>query len=287
MLKSELIIQKNTIERDIIEYIDSLVVTNSQVKKAIKYSITSGGKRLRPVLVTEFCKAVGGSYDQAKNFAIAVELIHTYSLIHDDLPCMDNDDFRRGREACHKKYGEAIALLAGDAMIGYAFGCIAESSVDNDCKLEAIRLMSREIGIDGMIGGQEKDISVIVPDTIEQIEEINYKKTAKLIILSCKLGLLASGEKNLQPAEEYGKYIGLAFQIIDDILDKKGDQELIGKPVGSDEKNNKFKITDLLGIEQSYVLAQRYTTKAKMAIINYKNNERLIEITKKLLSRER
>ena len=240
------------------------------VTDAMKYSVKNGGKRIRPFLTLEFAKACNGNLNVALDFGCAVEMIHTYSLIHDDLPCMDNDDMRRGKPSCHKAFGEANALLAGDALLTEAFALLIESNCDNDIPNEnivnAVWFLSHLSGISGMIGGQTLDLEFEeTKPTVEQILKMYTLKTGALIASSCVLGCLSAKEYNQQKidsATKYAENLGLAFQIQDDILDITSDEVTLGKPVGSDEKNDKSTIVKFFGLEKAKEMVNEYTQKA-------------------------
>jgi geranylgeranyl diphosphate synthase type II len=231
---------------------------------SMRYSLLAGGKRLRPVFVFDFCRMAGGCWPDATPFAAAVEMIHTYSLIHDDLPSMDNDDFRRGRPTNHKVYGEAMAILAGDAMLTSAFGHIADApNLSADAKLRAVSYLSRCAGETGMVGGQVLDIMAEQRECTEQeILNIQNRKTGALIKAACVLGVMAANGTAEQEfaAMEFADHLGLAFQIRDDMLDVIGTREEMGKGVGTDESKNTF--VRLYGLERCEELVQRYTSVA-------------------------
>lgn len=257
---------------------------------AMHYSLSNGGKRIRPILMLEFCKMCGGKTEDALYTACALESIHTFSLIHDDLPCMDNDDLRRGKPSCHKAYGEDIALLAGDALAIDAFAKITETtSVPSDRVLRVVKEIASAAGFAGMGGGQLLDLEneEISPDV--QRLKLTYKlKTGKLIAAACKCGAILAGadEEKIALAENYGYDLGLAFQIIDDILDIEGDEALLGKPIGSDTQQNKTTYVTLYGLEKAKETASIITNRAIDALNNFENNEYLIELTKKMLIRK-
>ncbi len=264
---------------------------NSLVGEAMEYSLSAGGKRIRPMLTLAFCEMLGGVKEKALHFACAVEMIHTYSLIHDDLPCMDDDDLRRGRPSCHKKFGEATALLAGDGLLTLAFNMIAKADLQNNAKVKALGILSEKAGILGMIGGQELDIknenNPLV--TAEDLLEIYKGKTSALLEAACMLGVVATGNYNdleLKPAKEYGYNLGVAFQIIDDILDVTSTEEELGKPIGSDEDNNKVTFVSIYGVKEANEFATAYSENALDILKNYKNNEFLMDLTNKLLNRK-
>lgn len=238
------------------------------VHEAMKYSLSIGGKRIRPMLVLEFCRLCGGDVKKALPVACAIEMIHTYSLIHDDLPCMDNDDFRRGMPSCHIKYGEEYALLAGDGLLTRAFGAVADSDFAKENPVEALKiisLMSSLSGANGMIGGQVVDlINEEKSAPIEVMETMDRLKTGALIKCSALMGCICAGanEDYMNAACEYAEKIGHAFQIVDDILDVTGDEKELGKPVGSDKVSCKSTYVTLLGLERAQQYADRLTQEA-------------------------
>ena len=243
---------------------------------SMRYSLEAGGKRVRPTLVLEFNALCGGNAENALPFACAVEMIHTYSLIHDDLPCMDDDDLRRGKPSNHKAFGEDTALLAGDALLTLAFETIsgeeaAAKAGDNACRRAALTL-AKYAGCVGMVGGQVIDLmSENTNAPIEVVRELVYKKTACLIKAACELGCLSAnaGEKQIEAASLYGESIGLAFQIQDDILDCTSTDEELGKPVGSDEENQKSTFVSLLGIEECRKIVNELTAQALGALDSF------------------
>ena len=227
---------------------------------AMNYSLQAGGKRLRPVMAFEFCRMCGADWRNAAPLAAAVEMIHTYSLIHDDLPCMDNDDFRRGKPTNHKVYGEAMAVLAGDALLTDAFCVAATAKLQGPAMADAIGILSECAGSLGMVGGQVLDIlSEDRQLTEQEVLDIQSRKTGALIRAACALGALAGGanEQQFDAACRFAAALGLAFQIRDDMLDVIGTQEEMGKGVGTDEKKNTF--VRLYGLDRCEKLVQRYT----------------------------
>ncbi len=242
------------------------------VSDAMKYSLGIGGKRIRPVLLLEFCRVCGGDTEKALPFAVALEMIHTYSLIHDDLPCMDDDDMRRGMPSCHIKYGEEYALLAGDALLTRAFGVIAESELAKEnplCAVNAVSVLSEFAGVNGMIGGQTVDLkNEGRKASLETLEIMDSLKTGALIVSAAKLGCLAANADELQTgaAVTFCEKIGHAFQIVDDILDVVGDEKELGKPIGSDSQSDKSTYVSLLGLEKSREYADRLTKEAIEAL---------------------
>ncbi len=239
----------------------------SELVASAEYSLLAGGKRLRPFLCMYFCYLCGKDARTATPLAIALEMIHTYSLIHDDLPCMDNDDLRRGRPTNHKVYGEATALLAGDALLTEAFNVIASSELCDASKVQAIKILSEKAGMLGMIGGQEIDLkSEGKRISLETLYALQGKKTGMLFEAACQLGCIAAGcyeDKKFKAASEFAKAFGIAFQITDDILDVTGSSEELGKNINSDEKSEKSTTVSHLGLEGARLEAERYTDKAK------------------------
>jgi len=259
---------------------------------AMNYSLEAGGKRIRPVLVYAFCEAMGGDYHDAAAPASAIEMIHTFSLIHDDLPAMDNDDFRRGKPSCHKAFGEAAAILAGDALSILPFEIISEDTrLSDKQKVEIIRLLAKAAGRNGMIGGQVIDIENEHRHDVDEdnLRNMYGRKTGELIAVSCVMGCICAGASAevLEAAEEYAFKLGLAFQIIDDILDVTSSSEVLGKPVGSDEQENKTTFVTLYGVEKALEIASEITEEAMEILNSLENNEFLRELTEMLLKRKK
>ena len=261
------------------------------VMDAERYSLLGGGKRIRPFLVNEFCRALGGDIEASMPLACALEMIHTYSLIHDDLPCMDDDDMRRGKPSNHKKFGYANALLAGDALLTRAFETVASAeSLSPMAKAEAVRLLARAAGDRGMIGGQVIDLdSENKSISFEKLLKLHSLKTGALISAACVLGALAAGVRLSDPQMErvvtYAENIGLAFQIVDDILDCTGDAATLGKNVGMDAERQKNTFTSFFTVEEAQFYADRLTTEAVTAIRKYPNSEALCAIAEWLSKR--
>lgn len=257
---------------------------------AMRYSTMIGGKRIRPVLVLEFCRVCGGDPDHALDLACALEMIHTSSLIHDDMPCMDNDDMRRGQPSCHRKFGENTALLAGDALEAYAFEVAAGADLPAKAVVEAVKLLAKATGPYGMLGGQIMDVENESRDDValDRLEATHRKKTGALIRVACELGCIAAGaSKELRKAAvEYGTNLGLAFQVCDDILDVTGNEQLLGKPVGSDEEEEKATYVTLLGLDGAKQTAKDYTDRAYQALEAFDENGFLRDLTESLLTRE-
>ena len=259
---------------------------------AMNYSLEAGGKRIRPVLVYAFCEALGGAIETAVAPACAIEMIHTFSLIHDDLPAMDNDDFRRGNPACHKQFGEALAILAGDALSVLPYEIIADSKeLSSDQKVMIISILANSVGREGMIGGQAIDIeSENRTDIDEEVLRHMYRcKTGQLIAVSCVMGAICAdaGNETIRAAAEYGLRLGLAFQIIDDILDVTGDEKELGKPVGSDKQENKTTFVTIYGLEKARELADKATAEAVEWLDSVGDSEFLRELTENLLNRRK
>lgn len=262
------------------------------IHEAMAYSVFAGGKRFRPILCLAACEAVCGDRQPALDAACALECIHTYSLIHDDLPGMDNDDYRRGKLTNHRVFGEGMAILAGDALLTYAFELLAGLTEQHDAQqvVQIMQEVSRASGTAGMIGGQVVDIiSEQVAPSKELLHYIHNHKTGALIVASVRVGAILGGANAQQLAAltTYAHQLGLAFQITDDILDVVGDETKIGKPVGSDEKNQKATFPSLFGLAQSRQMAQEAVTTAIAALASFgSRGDLLAELARYLLSRE-
>lgn len=282
--------------REYREYVESYLkehydALNDQPQKllfdAMQYSLTAGGKRLRPILAFEFCRICGRDWKEAAPFAAAIEMIHTYSLIHDDLPCMDNDDYRRGRLTNHKVYGEGMAVLAGDALLTDAFGIAASAQLpDPGDMATAIGVLSECAGSLGMVGGQVLDIMSEERELTEQeVLDIQNRKTGCLISAACALGVIAGGgsEKQYDAACQFAAGLGLAFQIRDDMLDVIGTLEELGKATGVDTQKNTF--VKLYGLERCEELVASYTNYAIDALNSFSDTAFLKELAKSLTER--
>ena len=262
------------------------------LKDAMNYSLQAGGKRIRPSLLLEFYRILGGEPNDALNFACAVEMIHTYSLIHDDLPCMDDDDYRRGKPSCHIAFGQANALLAGDALLTLAFETAADyrENIDPKSASAAIKLIANAAGMENMVGGQVLDLSSEgTKISLEQLEEIQRGKTVALLKVNASVAATLAGvdSKTRCALEDYAVYIGRAFQIRDDILDIISTEQELGKPIGSDMDNDKNTYVSLLGLDQSQKLVQSYTLKAIESIKRVSDDcENLINLANSLASRK-
>lgn len=259
---------------------------------AMEYSLCAGGKRIRPLLVLEFCRICGGNYEKYIDIACCIELIHTFSLIHDDLPCMDNDDFRRGRPSCHKAFPEAVALLAGDALNTLPFEIISDKALNGEISFETsvklINIISKAVGVNGMIGGQVIDMEAEKRAvSIDELNTLQSLKTGALIKAACCMGCVLAGRDDMQKyASEYADAVGRAFQIVDDILDVEGSFELLGKPIGSDESSVKSTYVTLMGLEKSKEISKKLTDKAVEILNDFNDSEFLKELTRYLLVRK-
>lgn len=238
---------------------------------AMRYSLLAGGKRIRPILTLKFCEAAGGDMEQALPLACAVEMLHTYSLIHDDLPCMDNDDLRRGKPTNHKVFGEYTATLAGDALQAAAFQTILSAPLPAEVVVSAALELSRAAGADGMCGGQQLDMEgEQISFLLNQVAHMNRLKTGCLLRAACVIGVLAAGVRETDPraaaAAEYAEAIGLAFQVRDDMLNQTATAAEMGKPVGNDRQSNKSTYVSLQGLETCAAVIREKTEEAKKAL---------------------
>lgn len=258
-----------------------------RLQEAMRYSILGGGKRIRPVLTLEFARLGGIDWHLALPYACALELVHNYSLIHDDLPCMDDDDLRRGKPTCHKAYGETLAVLAGDALQPEAFRLIAQApGLSAESRIAAAEVLAKAAGADGMVGGQVLDTLCHVTDEAG-LTQLNRLKTCAMISAAAELGCVAAGldgEKRRQ-AREFGDGLGLAFQIRDDILDVTGSEDVFGKPIGSDEEEGKTTFVNLKGLEECQREVERQTARAKAAIAGWPGCEFLMELADRMVKR--
>ena len=267
------------------------------VKEAMNYSVLAGGKRLRPMLMKETYELFGGNQTEIEPFMAAIEMIHTYSLVHDDLPCMDNDEYRRGRKTTHAVYGEGMAVLAGDALLNYAFETACKSFAISDDPLKvgrALTILAGKSGIYGMIGGQTADILAESYKENQITEElllyIHENKTAALIENAMMVGAILAGanQESINIVEKIGYNIGIAFQIQDDILDITGTLEELGKPIGSDIKNNKVTYVTLNGMDQSIKDVDKLSNEAVSLLEQLTSeNEFLKELIIHLINRKK
>ncbi len=260
-------------------------VRAGQMSEAMAYSLLGGGKRIRAFLAVEFCKMFGGSSDDAEAYASAVEMVHAYSLVHDDLPCMDNDDMRRGKPSCHIAYGETVALLAGDALLTLAFETVADGKHN---VREALKVLAENAGALGMCRGQEIDLSCECED-YASLEDLHNRKTGALINAAATLGYLASGaeitEENLALIREYALSVGLAFQIIDDLLDVRSTAEELGKPIGSDSKNGKKTVLTYMSEKKAEEIAVALSKRASQIFKDFENSDIVCRLPMYLLER--
>ncbi|MDF2960016.1 MAG: polyprenyl synthetase [Paenibacillus sp.] len=283
------------IEAELLESLPGIWSIPETLRESMMYSLMAGGKRLRPTLVLATVEALRGSTEAAMPVACAIEMIHTYSLIHDDLPAMDNDDYRRGKLTNHKVYGDAMAILAGDALLTHAFYSIVQSyrafEVPAEQIVEIVEDLSKLAGASGMVGGQAADMQGEQGITkLEELEYIHLHKTSDLIVFSLKAGghLAGATPKQLQALEKFGYNIGLAFQIQDDILDLIGDENKIGKPLKSDEKQQKVTYPYFVGIEASQEKIRELTEQGKQAIAGarFPYPDRLLQLADFLTQRD-
>ena len=283
-----------TIEQVLPAYLPQADGLRDPVIEAMTYACAAGGKRIRPVLTMEFCRLTCGETARALPFAAAVEMIHSYSLIHDDLPCMDNSPMRRGKPAVHMAFGENMAVLAGDALLNRAFEILLRPSecgaVTAKQTLAAASALAEAAGIAGMVGGQTIDLRYEgQPVDLSLLETLQRGKTAALLIASCVMGAIIGGgtPEQIEAARQYGENIGLCFQIVDDILDVTSTPEQMGKPTGSDAQNQKATYVSLLGIEEATKLAQQRTAAAIEALSPYgRDKDGLCSLAQALLRRD-
>lgn len=260
---------KNLVDSKLSEFFNPSGMSYDGLLESMHYSLTAGGKRIRPTLVLEFCRISGGDVEKALPVACAIEMLHTYSLIHDDLPCMDNDDLRRGKPTNHVVYGECTATLAGDALQAEAFGMIARSELPAENKIACVEILADAVGSDGMCAGQYLDmVGESKRLTEEELDDINSRKTGALLIAACRMGVAAAGGSGemLEAAAHYGACVGAAFQIRDDILDVISTSEELGKPIGSDAQEHKNTYMALLGESKCMEMIEKLTNQAKSAL---------------------
>ena len=273
-------------------YLQTLFAEDAPQKQlfdAMRYSLLAGGKRIRPILVLEFCRICGGETEKALPFAAAIEMVHTYSLIHDDLPCMDNDDLRRGRPTNHKVYGETLAVLAGDAMQPEAFRLILQArGLSADNRIEAALLLAKACGADGMVAGQVLDTLYGI-QTEEQLKAMYRLKTGVMISGAAELGCVAADMPADMRAQavEFADQLGLAFQIRDDMLDVVGDEQVFGKPIGSDKEEGKITYVDVDGLEGCARAVEACTRKAKDAVAQWPDHDFLFALADQLVDRNK
>jgi len=281
----------NTYVAAVETYLDGCFTDGSQPQQrlfeAMRYSLLAGGKRIRPVLVLEFCRLCGGDWKKALPFAAAIEMVHTYSLIHDDLPCMDNDDYRRGRLTNHKVFGEAEAILAGDALLTAAFDTAAHADASAEARVAVIGILASCAGEKGMVGGQILDMEGEKKQLDERgVHDIHSRKTGALIAAACRMGVAAANgtAEQLDAADRYAQAVGLAFQIRDDMLDVLGDAAKLGKATHADGSKNTF--VSVYGLEVCGSLIAEENRKALAALETFEDTQFLKELTDRLASRE-
>lgn len=268
---------------------DAFLPEESEVCRAARYSLLGGGKRIRAVLVLAVCDMLNGDAAAAEQFAAAVEMLHCYSLIHDDLPCMDNDDLRRGKPTNHKVYGETLAVLAGDALQPEAYRLILTApGLDESRRAACGRILAEVSGADGMVAGQVLD-TLHAPKTEAEVTEVHRLKTGAMIAGACRLGVAAAGGSGglMAAAETYAQELGLAFQIRDDMLDVCGDAAEFGKPIGSDKEEGKVTFMDLLGLEGCGRAVRAHTEAAKAAVADWDTDGILAALADSLAERNK
>jgi geranylgeranyl diphosphate synthase type II len=283
-LKAYLQDRRNIVEEALLRYLTPQSNIPADIYKAVHYSVFAGGKRIRPILCLAAVDAVGGNLAPAMPVACALELIHTYSLIHDDLPAMDNDDFRRGKPTSHKVFGEAMAILAGDALLTEAFVLLSRAEKERlpvQRRLSVIQEIAQAAGISGMVGGQALDVlsEKSMPDE-NSLGDIHRRKTGALIVAAVKAGaiLFNAPKDKVQALSQYGTNIGMAFQIADDILNVEGDRKLMGKETGSDAVHGKLTYPSLLGLDASKERLKKYVDTAIESISNFDERARPLRI---------
>lgn len=270
---------KNLVDLKLSEFFNPSGLSYDGLLESMHYSLTAGGKRIRPTLVLEFCRISGGDIEKALPVACAIEMLHTYSLIHDDLPCMDNDDLRRGKPTNHVVYGECTATLAGDALQAEAFGTIARSELPAENKIACVEILADAVGSDGMCAGQYLDmVGESKQLTEDELDDINSRKTGALLIAACRMGVAAAGGSGemLEAAAHYGACVGAAFQIRDDILDVISTSEELGKPIGSDAQEHKNTYMALLGESKCMEMVEKLTNQAKSALCGTFNDTKFL-----------
>lgn len=268
-LDDELRVVVESVDRALLARVTGLKSAPARLVEAMRYSIESGGKRLRPALVLWSCEACGGDASKALSAALAIECVHTFSLIHDDLPAIDNDDLRRGRPTNHRVFGESTAILAGDALVALAFEILADEPWDAATAAAMTLELSRAMGAEGMIGGELADIEGESSAPSESlVRQIHEAKTARLIQCACRLGALAAGAAtdDMNSLSDYGRHLGLAFQVADDLLDETGVEGRVGKRIGKDSAAGKQTYPRAMGIDASRQIAVELSRRAVAAV---------------------
>ena len=281
---------KKYVDAKLSEYFKPSGLSYDGLLESMHYSLTAGGKRIRPMLVLEFCRISGGNIEKTLPVACAIEMLHTYSLIHDDLPCMDNDALRRGKPTNNVVYGECTATLAGDALQAEAFGTIARSQLPAEARVTCVEILADAVGSDGMCAGQYLDMvgehKLLSED---ELNDINSRKTGSLLTAACRMGVAAAGGNKamLEAAAQYGACVGAAFQIRDDILDVISTSEELGKPIGSDAQEHKNTYMTLLGEYKCMQMIEKLTDQAKNAIAGtFKDTKFLCELADSMVTRK-
>lgn len=293
ILKEEMQKSSDAVEAELEKYISDTDTDYGIIFEAERYSLLGGGKRVRSFIVNECCRMLGGDMSASLPFACAVEMVHTYSLIHDDLPCMDDDDMRRGKPSNHKVFGYANALLAGDALLTRAFSVISEAkTLDGETKAEAVRLLSLAAGDRGMIGGQIMDLIGETEELpFDKLLKLHAHKTAALIECSALLGALAAGFREdsaeAKALSEYAVKLGIAFQAVDDVLDAVADESVLGKSVGSDAGHNKTTFLTYYDVDSAKKYAELLTAEAVSAVSGIDGSELLTDLACRLLNRDK
>lgn len=281
---------KKYVDAKLSEYFKPSGLSYDGLLESMHYSLTAGGKRIRPMLVLEFCRISGGNIEKTLPVACAIEMLHTYSLIHDDLPCMDNDALRRGKPTNHVVYGECTATLAGDALQAEAFGTIARSQLPAVARVTCVEILADAVGSDGMCAGQYLDMvgeNKLLSE--DELNDINSRKTGSLLTAACRMGVAAAGGNKamLEAAAQYGACVGAAFQIRDDILDVISTSEELGKPVGSDAQEQKNTYMALLGEDKCMQMIEKLTDQAKNAIAGaFEDTKFLCELADSMVTRK-
>lgn len=281
---------KKYVDAKLSEYFKPSGLSYDGLLESMHYSLTAGGKRIRPMLVLEFCRISGGNIEKTLPVACAIEMLHTYSLIHDDLPCMDNDALRRGKPTNHVVYGECTATLAGDALQAEAFGAIARSQLPAEARVTCVEILADAVGSDGMCAGQYLDMvgehKLLSED---ELNDINSRKTGSLLTAACRMGVAAAGGNKamLDAAAQYGACVGAAFQIRDDILDVISTSEELGKPIGSDAQEHKNTYMTLLGEYKCMQMIEKLTDQAKNAVAGaFEDTKFLCELADSMVTRK-
>ncbi len=278
---------KEIFELELSQRVDKINSSNETLKEAMVYSLTASGKRIRPVIMLAVAELLCVDFAKVLPFAVAIEFIHTYSLIHDDLPAMDNDDFRRGKPTCHKVYGEAMAILAGDALLNHAYEILLRA-INDDNSLSASRMMALYAGAFGMIGGQAIDIlSENSGDMSEKtLFDMHSNKTGKLLLASTLVPSCLAGNEEFDKLSVFGKNLGLLFQVTDDILDVTSTKEKLGKSINKDQNSKKLTFVTLYGLDGAKARAEDYYNQAKSSIYSFEGNEFLLALLDFIKNRE-